>query len=341
MKRLLAIAAVLSFATPANAAAPELSEVKLPFLWSEAGLGTVAVDVGGGAWIGGAQGKYCIKWADFCAVSSPGNPVLRHREGTFWKEYPLNGWNGQPLNGQGQIAKVVSSGAETWVMGTDRAGYPGTYVARFDGKAFQPVTLPVKDISSLYTSPAGTFITYYEGLDSRLAKRTGTTWTEIKLPDLFSPYDVQGLAGNDLWSVGGGSGGASYVQHFDGKTWTSTKLNAGLGDEFVSAIAPVTSKNVWALSNLRLLHWTGSAWTGVNAPAGTDGLSDLAVDASGTPWVTLRKSGSATGLPYRYVLGAWEPVKLPAGVSVGDLAAAPGGGVWGVGAKGNAPTVVN
>src|SRR5207249_687438 len=71
-------------------------------------------------------------------------------------------------------------------------------------------------------------------------------------------YDVDGVASNDVWTVGG-SGAA----HWDGSAWTITPSpNIGA----VHSVDAIASNDVWAVGDGGIMHWDGSAWTAVSNP---------------------------------------------------------------------------
>jgi hypothetical protein len=328
-----AVAALASLPAPALAAGPELRQVSLPFLWPTARLYDVTADGSGGVWIGGVQGKYCLRVGDLCPVYNDGNPVVRRRVGSSWKEYPLNGWTGQ-----GEITRIASGAGETWIAGTR------SYMARFDGSAFQKVAGPTAAASLIATGPAGTFA---EGWDSdsveRLFKRTGDTWTPVTVPGVDSVADLQALTATDAWAVGYKNGlqQVPAAAHFDGTSWKNVPLPAVTENDWFRKVVPVAANDVWAITAKRLAHWNGAAWTYIATPAGYPDLSDLTVDASGTPWIAPEATAPPEKPPYRYSGGTWEPVTIPAGTAVYDLAAVPGG-IWGVGRQGeDTPAALN
>ncbi|MFB4295169.1 hypothetical protein [Actinomadura sp. NTSP31] len=331
MKRVLAAAvataAVLaSLPAPALAAAPELRTVSLPFLWPTARLHDVTADGTGGVWIGGVQGKYCLRWGDLCPVYYDGNPVVRRRVGSSWQEYPISGWTGQ-----GEITRIVSGAGETWIAGTN------SYMARFDGSAFQKVAGPTGSASVIATGPAGTFAeAWVSDSVERLFKRTGDTWTPVDVPGVDSVADLQALTATDAWAVGYKDGlqQVPAVAHFDGTVWKNVPLPPVTENDWFRKVVPVAANDVWGITAKRLAHWNGTAWTYIAAPAGYPDLGDLTVDASGTPWVAPEASAPPEDPPYRYSGGKWEKVTIPAGTEVYDLAAVPGG-VWGVGRQGD------
>ncbi|MGW3773893.1 hypothetical protein [Actinomadura verrucosospora] len=333
MKRAIAAGiavAIASLPAPAVAAAPELRPASLPFLWPTARLHDVTADGAGGVWVGGVQGKYCLHWGDLCPVYNDGNPVVRRWAGSSWKEYPINGWTGQ-----GEIAQVASGAGETWIAGgLGASGRWSTYVARFDGSAFQKVAAPAKYVTMLATGPAGTFAGTWD-LESGngLFKRTGDTWTAVDVPGLDYVADLQALNSSDAWAVGYKDGVQQVpaAAHFDGAVWKNVPPPAV--NDWFRKVVPVAANDVWGITAKRLAHWNGTAWTYIAPPAGYPDLGDLTVDASGTPWVAPEASAPPEKPPYRYSGGQWEPVTIPAGTAVYDLAAVPGG-IWGVGRQG-------
>ncbi|MBO2463893.1 hypothetical protein [Actinomadura violacea] len=347
MKRVIAVVAtatvVLSLPVPAlaaaPAAAPALRSVSLPFLWPWAQLFEVTADGAGGVWIGGAQGKYCLRWGDLCPVYSDGNPVVRRRVGSSWKEYPINGWTGQ-----GGIGRIASGAGETWIGGgSSTREASSSYVARFDGAAFQKVAIPTDSVSMLATGPMGTFISGWDlNAGDRLFKRTGDNWTVVQVPGVDYVADVQALSATDGWAVGHRDGlqQVPAVAHFDGAAWKSVPLPAGADGERFLKVVPVAADDVWAITRKHLAHWNGSAWTFIAAPADYPDLADLTVDASGAPWVAPVEAAPPAKPPYRYGGGKWETATVPDGAAVLDLAAVPGG-IWGVGTQGQDPAAFN
>jgi hypothetical protein len=343
MKRVIAVistvAALASLPAPAIAAGHELGTVSLPFLWPTARLYDVTADGAGGVWVGGVQGKYCVRWGDLCPVYNDGNPVVRRRVGSSWKEYPINGWAGQ-----GEIARIASGAGETWIAGGPSAsGSSSTYMARFDGSAFQQVAAPATYVTTLVTGAAGTFASAWD-LDSGsgLFKRTGDTWTAVNVPGVDYVADLQALTASDAWAVGYKDGVQQVpaVAHFDGAAWKSVPLPAVTENDWFRKVVPVAANDVWGITAKRLAHWNGTAWTYIAAPAGFPDFGDLTVDSSGTPWVVAEASAPPEEPPYRYSGGKWEAVTIPAGTEVHDLAAV-AGGIWGVGTQGDGPAAFN
>lgn len=342
MKAAVAGAVLLPLPVTAHAAENDVRPVSLPFLWPRAELDDVAADGAGGVWVGGGQGAYCVPWIDYCALYSAGNPVVRRWTGSSWREYPINGWTGNGL-----IGRVASGAGRTWIGGdaTD-SGY-FRYLAVFDGSSFQRVESPsAASVGMLSTGPAGTWITQAVGPDSaepRLLRRDGDAWRAFDVPghDAFIS-DVQGLAPDDAWAVGArrgedGTGWRPAVARFDGAAWTWT-TPPDLGSEYpgITKVVPVGPDDVWVMAAGGLAHWDGSGWTVIDGPGR---IADLAVDGTGTPWVVTAYYDGGT--LHRYSGGTWQPVALPAGTRLNDIAVTGTSTIWGVGRADDAPVVVS
>ncbi|MFA1546068.1 hypothetical protein [Actinomadura chokoriensis] len=341
MITVLGVAATL-FAVPgtAQAAVTDFHAVSLPFFWPTAVLDEVTPDGAGGVWAGGSQGAYCIPRLDYCEAYN-GNPVLRRYTGSSWKEYPLKGWTGD-----GGVGTISSYGTETWASARRTWGDTPGYLARFDGSAFQRVAGVHAEGDRVSTGPAGTWL--YNGPGS-VYRRDGSAWTPFSIPgELRSINDVQARTATDAWLVGDrytdlGNHSLPGLAHWDGTSWTSVtppELPAGVND-WITRVVPVAANEVWVIMNGYLAHLSGGEWTVVPAPTGTEMLYDLAVDASGTPWVAAG-TGSSPNL-YRYSGGAWELAAVPSGTRVKGVTVLPGTStVWGVGSSdSNAAAITN
>ncbi|TDB94935.1 hypothetical protein [Actinomadura sp. 7K534] len=316
----------------ARAAATGWGPVALPFLWPEAGLGEVAPDGAGGVWVGGHQGAYCVP--DFignCIAQSRGNPVVRRWTGTSWAEYPITGWTGE-----GSINRIAVAADETWIAGIAIGPSPD-FVARFDGTAFGKVDLPAAlQLEAVGTGQAGAWIAGYTDEPQRvhrLYRRTGSAWTAVDLPDGMRRIDDLRAArdGTGMWAIGNGTSAVLAAARFDGTSWTSLPTPPGLGG--FGRVVPVAEDDVWATTGTVAVHWDGAAWTAVpfpdDYPRGI--LEDIAVDASGTVWVT-----DGGDILHRYRDGEWTSVKLgPYGTMLQAVTEVPGTNtVWTVGADG-------
>ncbi|QFG25338.1 hypothetical protein [Actinomadura sp. WMMB 499] len=333
----LALAASLVVAgVPGTARAAETGwgAVPLPFLWPDAALSEVVPDGEGGVWVGGHQGAYCVPVVIIgCVARSDGNPVVRRRTGTSWTEYPINGWTGT-----GPINRIASAAGETWIAEIG-IWWETDFLARFDGSAFQKVELPPGfQLDAVGTGTGGTWIAGFtdDEQEPRLFRRTGGTWTAVDLPTgMVKVTHLQASRdGTTMWAAGLGPSAVRAAARFDGTSWTSVPP-APVVNAF-SAIVPLAGDDVWAATATALVHWDGHAWTDFPFPDDyplRGYFEDLAVDTSGTVWVT----GGDRWL-HRYRDGAWTRVEFgPSyGLVLSGLTTVPETNtVWAVGREGS------
>ncbi|TDC90781.1 hypothetical protein [Actinomadura sp. 7K507] len=336
MRRIFASAAIAGaalLALPVTAHAVEhavendVHTVPLPFFWPRAELNSVASDDAGGVWIAGGQGAYCVLWDFSCVLYSAGNPVVRRWTGSSWTEYPLNGWTGN-----GMIERVATGAGQTWIGGGRGNFYE--YLAVFDGASFQKVDRPSSaSVGMLSTGPAGTWITQPVSPDSdepHLLRRDGDAWADMDLPDRRTGVnDLQARTATDVWVAGSrrgadGTGRYPALLHFDGASWTPAALPDLPGEQWLGLVRPAGENELWVAGAHHLAHRDGDGWTVIPGPENLR-IEDLAIDGSGTPWVTLGNHDL-----YRYAGGAWQPVALPAG-GLFDITFAGPSTLWGVG----------
>lgn len=304
-----------------------LRDVPLPFLWPRAGVYSVAAVSDTEAWFAGVQGF----------VNEPGgNPVVRRRMGSEWREYPLRGWSGS-----GGIQEVVAHGGEVWVWGVQ----DGTrlYLARFDGTAFQPVAPLSGDVyvygTRLWAGPAGVWLQIkVVGSDSvirpELFRRVGDAWTadplagqlQGGLPDLNARSATEAWTGSCRYNADAGRL-ESVALRWNGSTWAA--LPPLPTEHCVGSVAPAGGGAVWALAWDTLYHWDGTRWT--SAPAGPfDGEGEkVRLDKDGNPLVVVGHTIKFAPVPpLRYAGGAWQRFTTPGGTWTSDLSVAPSGRIW-------------
>ncbi|MFD0899064.1 hypothetical protein [Actinomadura sediminis] len=331
-------AALLALPVTAHAAEKDLRTVPLPFLWPRADLNAVAPDGAGGVWVGGGQGAHCL------VVLNPwcynlGNPVVRRWTGSGWKEYPIRGWTGN-----GFILQVASGPGGTWLGGVEQGAAGTNRLFVFDGTSFRKVETPsAATIGVLSTGPAGTWITQDVAAGSgepHLLRRDGDAWTDAGLPDPGARLnDVRALSATGVWAAGSRPGAADgerrpAVARFDGTAWTWLPEPDTPSSNSVDQVVPLAPDDVWVSSNRHLGHWDGSAWTTIEGPGGA--IGDLAVDGSGTLWAATAGGGLS-----RYRAGSWQPVAVPGGAELNDVAALGASTIWGVGRANDAPVAVS
>jgi hypothetical protein len=130
----------------------------------------------------------------------------------------------------------------------------------------------------------------------------GSSWKVIPSPNLTTQgsYNalngVVAIASNDVWAVGGvpkielsSVNGNSILMHWDGAAWTlfpEPPEAANYYDKARTAVAALSSNDVWAAGKTGAWHWDGVAW---HAPSGFAGQFQ---DGIGTNGVDLWSAGT-------------------------------------------------
>ncbi|MES9541679.1 hypothetical protein [Actinomadura sp. NPDC000600] len=333
-------------ATPASAAERgDFTPVPLPFFWPNNSLYDVAAASPDSVWIAGNQGELVIPGPiPGTGQSIPGNPVVRRWKGGSWVEYDLQG-----LSSRGTITDVDAVAPEdVWISGPKYGsgdGAPVPYAAHFTGSRFEQVALPSGARSAnLQASAGGVRV----ATDTGFYRRTGDTWALITtLPDIRQ-HTSYIRADDDIWVLGTASATDETLaaRHWDGRSWQTVPVHEpvpGTGFTDMLALSPT---DAWATgisyrtspATPVLMHWDGTAWTGVTTPPGLNALTRIAEGGDGTLWAIGHSldEPAKPGL-IRYSGGTWERVPATAvpnrkNFYASALAVVPGtGALWTLG----------
>ncbi|MGC4956322.1 hypothetical protein ACLQ2P_24145 [Actinomadura citrea] len=334
-------------ASPASAAARgRFAPVPLPFFWPNNSLYDVDAASPDSVWIAGNQGELVIPGPiPGTGQSIPGNPVVRRWKDARWVEYGL-----QDLSARGTIADVDAAGPEdVWITGPKYgSGDTATmtpYVAHFTGSRFEQVALPSgARAADLQARADGVWV----GTDGDVYRRTGDTWTHITAVPDMQRYASYIRADDDIWFLGTASRTDQTLaaHHWDGRSWRSVPVHEPVpGTGFTDMIA-LSPTDAWATgisyrtspASPVLMHWDGTAWTGVTPPPGLNALTRIVEGEDGTLWA-LGHSLDEPAKPglLRYGGGTWERVPTTAvpnrsNIYATALAVVPGtGALWTLG----------
>ena len=182
----------------------------------------------------------------------------------------------------------------------------------------------------------------------------GTSWTSVPVqspvPDCEdgniqwagnSLNDVDALAANDVWAVGGDCWGIhTLAEHWNGSSWSIVPGAQVPAGEWATlyGVEAVSGSNVWAVgyagSESPLMeHWNGQAWSIVSVP-GQGYLGDMASTGPTDVWAV---GSSSTGPLVEHFNGSqWSvaAVPHPAGGNLDSVTALSPTNVWAVGSQG-------
>jgi hypothetical protein len=180
----------------------------------------------------------------------------------------------------------------------------------------------------------------------------GTSWASVPVP---SPHpdcedgniqwagnslnDVDAVAPNDVWAVGGDCWGIhTLAEHWNGSAWSIVPGPQLSEWATLDGVAAVSGSNVWAVgyagSESPLMeHWNGQAWSVVSVP-GQGYLGDMASTGPSDIWAV---GGSDAGPLVEHFDGSrWSVVSVPhpAGGNLNSVTALSPTNVWAVGSQG-------
>jgi len=220
-----------------------------------------------GVWSDGPNDAWAVGWQTDPNVGTRSSVQL-HWDGCAWTDVP------NPAPTDFLFARGVWGVAanDVWIVGD------GGGALRFDGKSLHFVPMPLPPDSTVVDIPSASGNAsddIWTGGDQAL-HWDGATWTAVPIDTGDpNPYfgDVWSVAPDDVWLAGD-----QIVAHFDGSSWTVTRLITGpIGStSFLYAIWS-SGAQAWAAGpGGRIHHFQGGQWTQTVAP--TDAgplLSDL------------------------------------------------------------------
>jgi hypothetical protein len=276
----------------------------------------VPVDAGTAGGIGGVD---AVSTTDGWAVGSTGtDAVIRRFDGTRWRVVPSPSLAdpSAPSGGTGLSAvdAVDTASANTaFAVGTRFGNGNAAVAVRWNGSAWSRSTVG------------------------------RTTFTNSRL------VAVKAFSATDAWAVGSQASTTTdhtLAMHFDGTSWTEVPVpSPGTRNSFLTSVSGVAPNDVWAVGYIQnlpygnrirlplLLHWDGTTWTQVAAPAVPDRTSvfvyGVAAVSASDAWA-VGWTSSATGSAYvaRWNGSAWNSVPAPAMSSLTAVAARSSSDVW-------------
>lgn len=196
--------------------------------------------------------------------------AIFHYDGVIWQE-----WAVPPDAVEGQLFALDMVSADYGLA----VGTSGTLV--WDGNNWQRVANGGLWTGVSLISPTDGWVTSIFGV---LYHWNGSTLT---LYDGPSPgvnlYDVQMVATDDVWAVGGtGQSAAPTFWHWDGESWQNSPPPPGSWGGFARGISMLSSDEGWAITNSNVWRWDGETWSTASL---LSSLVDIAMLSSESGWV--------------------------------------------------------
>lgn len=179
-----------------------------------------------------------------------------------------------------------TSDSDVYVVG-GMGMFPSTPQARhFNGTAWETLTLPQLDADLwwVYGFEGGSvFMAGDNGTILQYAPAT-KTFTPMTTPGTNTVFGIWGASPDDMWAVGGDSGGMSgaFAWHLVGGQWTPMALDTVdpmLATQALWKVFGRSANDVWIVGTAGYaLHWDGSALTEMIAPTGGESLFTVHAD---------------------------------------------------------------
>lgn len=287
-------------------------------------------------------------------------PIVERWTGSAWTVRTL------PGNQSNLLGVFAPAPANVWAVGFFIVELDNTLpvIDHFNGRTWRMIANPQIPFGVL-SGIGGTSGKDIWAIGRKLGRPTvtliehygGRAWTRVPSPSPVTDYidfgAIKALSTRDVWAAGDyvNSKGVfrTLIEHYDGRSWTIVRSpDIGTGDNYLSGIAALGPRNVWAVGRARVgsrfvplaLHWNGRAWSARTLPAaGTgDNVLNGVTAAAGGLWAV----GSAAGargvqrtLTERYAGGRWHIAASPNANRADNIlyaATVTGGGqVWAVG----------
>ena len=227
---------------------------------------------GGDTWaVGGRSGTIALRW----------------RRGT-WVAVPVP----RALIKSGLDSVAVISPRDVWAAGIGIVHWNGRAWSRHSGPDFHGGTYAAV---SRVPGTAQVWVTGLDGLGGLTAARwSGSSWEVSALPPRLGGSGAIGaVSAANAWltttTSSGGQRQRTGFLHWDGSAWTAVAVPNPAPFDDIRGVSVRSATDAWAVgeysphagkpyvdSRSWVLHWNGTAWSRLQAPAGT-GLNAIAV----------------------------------------------------------------
>ena len=240
-------------------------------------------------------------------------PLAEHYDGSTWSivSAPLV----QPRGGFGAI--TGTSATDLWAVGSTgskpRTGATvnNPLAEHYDGTSWSVVPTPALTLAGLNAvtaiAPNNVWAVGYAPATGVVLHYDGTAWSQVAAPAPVTGSNwqfssVTATPTGQVWAAGyytgtDGISEHSFVEHFNGSTWSVTQLPAKSSGNIITGISGITAisdTDIWVVGNTGTgnqqfntltEHFNGTNWQVVASPSPdtADGLSDVAA-SGGVVW---------------------------------------------------------
>lgn len=216
-----------------------------------------------------------------------------HFDGSKWTAFSVPGIHGDNTSRLGGVVDFAPN--NVWTVGIINIGlgntnqviehFGGTKWSVSPGPKFLPGDEPsLESVTAISPSDmwaAGFILTNNtQSLFPLFEHYNGTTWTAFETTfNNATIFGVSADATNDVWAVGSVAEFSTFVEHYDGRTWSVVPSpNAGLGWNILFGVVALAPNNVWAAgyytqqvnstrpTKTLIEHWDGTSWKIVPSP---------------------------------------------------------------------------
>jgi len=251
------------------------------------GAGPVVATSASNAWVFAARGRESVDHAD-----------VLHWTGKRWAK---------PVRLADIEAAVAPTAQDVWAFGPPTLKHRTGYAAHYNGRTWTPRTVPIDGEAAGASSPTDIWVggmTRNGGLG--MEHWDGRSWRATRLAGIgagFQPFSfIAGIAAigpRNAWAdatILGSSPAVSYLLHWNGRSWTRTRLPHGAIAE--TPVVPDGHGGIWLAADTQrgswFYHYRGGRWTKAPVPR-TSPRPSGQVTVDQLAWIPRTRSVWATG----------------------------------------------
>jgi hypothetical protein len=226
---------------------------------------------------------------------------------------PDPAWDVVAENQPAALLSVWSASAtDVWVVGGDPRTGTGPIVEHYDGTTWTKLDSGQRNVDLWWVTGFANGPVFMSGSNGTILRYQNGAFEKLATPGSLTVFGMWGASPNDVWAVGGNSGGGGFAWRFDGNAWT---VFPGVPADIMSQgtcfkVNGHGADNVWISgSNGATLHWNGSALDRIDIPAEVPLFS---VAGNAVRFVTV--GGMSDGVLYENEGSGWHSA-LPGGGS--------------------------